>query len=866
MLKTRQGNHRIFNLIAGSCIAGLLAGLLATAALGKHKTNPGPEDPPIKFHLPPPEPLSAEEELKTFKVQDGLKIELAAAEPLVEDPVAMSFDADGRMWVVEMCGYMHDIDGGGEDQPTGRIKVLESSKGDGVYDKATVFLDGLYMPRAVLPTRGGALVAEPPELAFWKASKGDFKADQKTIVANDYGRRGGQPEVMANGLMPGLDNWIYSASHTARYRFRRGKWEAEPFRGSGQWGISQDNYGRLFYCYNTDLARADLLPGRYLSRNPYYKPTATLYAQLIKDQPVWPSHPTPGTNRGYTATELRTDGTLTKPTAACGISVYRGDLFPPSFAQNLFTPEPAGNLIKRYALTEAGGKLSAHDVYEHADFFTSTDERFRPVNTCTGPDGALYVVDMYRGVIQHTAFLTNYLIKNIQERKLISPIHRGRIWRIVPDGPNPKPVAMAHDIAGLVAQLGHPNGWVRDMAQRLLIEKRDPDSVELLQQAVQSAKSPLARLHALWTLDGLERLEPFVTLKALNDVDEHVRAAAVRLTEPPLVPAMRAQAMPRLLEMATDPSPIVQLHVAMMLSGIDDPAAENAVIALLSHTRADPAIMRDAVFSGLRGRELKFMQNLMKQQDWAANTQEHMQAIVDLTRCVMGEHRPSQVKALLEVMGSIPDGAWQTTGMLTGSLPPTPKKGATTRPAPGHQKLIYLDAEPAALEMMLKSEHGIIKSRAQRLDQRLAWPGKPGVPPPPKIIPLTPSQQAQFDRGKAVFSQLCTACHQPTGLGQDGLAPPLVDSEWVLGSDKRLARIVIKGLVGPISVEGADFDLEMPTLSALSDEDIAAALTYVRREWENNASPVSVQTVAQVRQEIENRSEPWTAKELLEVK
>lgn len=159
-----------------------------------------------------------------------------------------------------------------------------------------------------------------------------------------------------------------------------------------------------------------------------------------------------------------------------------------------------------------------------------------------------------------------------------------------------------------------------------------------------------------------------------------------------------------------------------------------------------------------------------------------------------------------------------------------------------------------------------MKSRASRVSTRLAWPGKPGVPPPPVVIPLTPPQQAQFDRGKVVFTQLCSACHQPTGLGQDGLAPPLVDSEWVLGTDHRLVRIVLKGLTGPISVGGASCRLEMPSLSALPDEDIAAALTYIRREWEHNAVPVGIDTVQQIRKDIENRNDPWTAEELLDVK
>ena len=500
-------------------LALVAAWLTALPLLAKHTSNPGPEDPPIKFHVPTPVPLSPEEALKTFKLPPGFHIECVASEPLVEDPIAMSFDADGKMWVVEMRGYMHDIDGRGEDQPIGRIKVLTDTDGDGKFDQAVVFLDNLVMPRAVLPTRGGALVAEPPELAFWQDTDGDGKADKKTLVATDYGRRGGQPEHMANGLLPALDNWIYNAAHSSRYRFRQGKWNAEPSRGRGQWGLSQDDWGRLFFCYNSDLGRADLLPAHYLSRNPYYAASAGTNVEIIKGNLVYPSHPTPGVNRGYSQGELRPDGTLQQATAACGNTNYRGDLFPPDFRGNYFVCEPSANLVKRMVLTETGGKIFAKDAYEKMDFLTSTDERFRPVNLTVGPDGAIYVVDMYRGVLQHTAFLTNYLIKNIKERKLEEPIHNGRIYRIVPDGATPKTVKLPKDAPDVVEFLNHPNGWVRDTGpaapgrEARRVHHRPPGKM------ASSGKTPLARLHALWTLEGMGKLEGPVALKALADAD-----------------------------------------------------------------------------------------------------------------------------------------------------------------------------------------------------------------------------------------------------------------------------------------------------------------------------------------------------------
>lgn len=866
MSSLRSRNARRF--VVGAL--AIVAGASSMKLLAKHPTNPGPEDPPIKFHLPPPKPLTPEEALATFKVPAGFRIECVVSEPMVEDPIFACFDADARMWVVEFRGYMLDLEGAGENQPLGRIKILESTKGDGKYDKATIFLDSLIMPRAVLPTRGGALVGVPPELAFWKEVDG--KATEKTVVAKDFGRKGGQPEAMANGLYPALDNWIHNAAHTSRYRFQNGKWVSETVRTRGQWGIGQDDYGRLYYCSNTDLGRVDPFPNRYFTRNPYYKATAADNVELLPFslQDVWPSHPTPGTNRGYTATELRADGTLTRPTAACGNTIYRGDLFPAEFHNNLFTCEPAGNLVKRLLIAEYGGRMIGRQAYDHTDFLTSTDERFRPVTVANGPDGALYVVDMYRGVIEHAAFLTNYLLKNIKERNLVMPIHMGRIYRIVPEGSSPRLFKMPKDAPSLVQNLANHNGWVSDMAQRLLVEHNEAKVVPLLETMALEHSNPLARLRALYTLEGLGRLEGAVALKATSDADPHVRVAAIRLSEPQLVPATRAQALPVILKLLSDTQPDVQLQLALTLSAVPDSDAEAGIAKLLSSSTVAPEIMRDCVMSGLRGRELDFLQRLLALPQWAREGADTSGILRSLAQCVMAEHHTAAVKRLLEITAAEPEGSWRQLELLHGMLPITSKlkTSATTRATQPSipVRLIYLDSEPPALATLLKYENKEVRRMVSKVDDRLAWPGKPGVPERPKVIPLTATQQAQFDRGKAVYSQLCITCHQATGLGQDGLAPPLVDSEWVLGSDHRLARIVLQGVNGPISVAGSDYRLEMPALATLPDEDIAAALTYIRREWEHTASPVSVETVTKIREETKGRTDLWTAKELMEVK
>src|SRR5690606_26849612 len=331
----------------------LLASAIGWAQSGDREGEIQPPPPP-HLKVPPAPALSAEEALRTFKLPPGFRIEIVASDPLVFDPVAMTFGADGRIWVVEMRGYMPNVDGIGEDAPVGTIAALEDTDGDGRMDKRTEFAGGFVLPRAVAPIADGVLVAEPPHLWLLKDNDGDGKADERIEIANDYGDPA-NPEHAANGLMWGLDNWIYSANHTVRYRYERGQWRAEQTAFRGQWGITQDDYGRLFYNSNSDPLRMDVLPAEYLRRNPNVVDPLGINVQLAAptELPTWPGRITTGVNRGYKM--LRHDGTLPVVTAACGPLIYRGSLFPPSFYGNAFIAEPAGNLVKRILVEEHDG-------------------------------------------------------------------------------------------------------------------------------------------------------------------------------------------------------------------------------------------------------------------------------------------------------------------------------------------------------------------------------------------------------------------------------------------------------------------------------------------------------------------------------
>ncbi len=821
----------------------LLVPALVLAASGTailralHTDNAGPQEVVIKFKLPPPKPLSPEEEAKTFKIAPGFKVELVAAEPMVDTPVAVSWDEKGRLFVCEMIGYMQDVDGKGENQPNSRITILEDTNGDGKMDKRTVFADGLYLPRAVMCVNGGALVAEPPSLWFMKDTDGDGKADVKELVDGAYGSRTGQPEHMANSPTRFMDNWVYSANHGTRYRLKDEKWISESGSSRGQWGMTQDDFGRPFYNFNSDWLRSNFVPEFLYRRNPNSPGGAGTGVRVMADQSCWPSHPTPGVNRGYDEKTLNAEGKLTTCTATCGAAIYRGALFGPEYQGNAFIPEPSGNLVKRLILDEKDSVITARNAYEKTEFLTSTDERFRPVNAYSGPDGALYLVDMYRGVIQHKGFLTHYLIANIKDRNLEQPINMGRIWRIVPDKAPAKLPAIPTDPAKLAESLNHPDGWVRDTAQRLLVEKQDAAAIPAIAAVVKNG-TPLGKIHALWTLEGLAAATPDIVGTALKDKDAKVRATAIRLADRSLAG--------ELAKLVNDPSTDVQIALGFALSVF--PEGQEATLALAKKAGANP-IVRDAILSGLRGRELEILE--------AIGADKSPQFASALSSAVMNERRSARVKKLLAHIAAQPANSPTQLAMLEGASGKNAAKGAPKF------KLLYLESEAPELAKLTTTADAKAKPLLALLDARVAWAGKPGVPPPPVVKPLSPGEQKLFATGQQVYSTLCTACHQPNGQGMDGLAPSLIDSEWVLGKPDILPKIILHGLTGPIKVSGQNWALEMPPLgAALSDEQVAGVATYIRREWDHTASPISLDLVTKIRAETKTRTKGWTAEEL----
>lgn len=444
--------------------------------------------------------LSPAQSLEHLQIEDGIAAQLVASEPQVVVPVAMTFDERGRMWVAEMTGYMPDTTGSGEDARDGRIVILEDADNDGTIDTRTVFLDSLILPRALCIVGNGLLVAEPPKL--WYVEMNGDKAGKKTLVDSAYAE-GGNVEHQPNGLYRAMDNWIYNAKSSARYRYENGRWLKEETHFRGQWGLSQDNYGRLFYNNNSENLLGDYFPAGLGSANPNQRRVAGYDENIVPDNRTYPIRPTPGVNRGYMKDVLDDSLRLVNFTAACGPLIYRGGAFGEAFEGNAFVAEPSANLIKRNILKDSAYIVKGHQAYTGKEFIASTDERFRPVNLHLGPDGAMYVLDMYRGIIQHKTYLTPYLKNEIGMRSLTQPLNCGRIYRIYPKGSKPEITKLSRNTADLVKALGSKNGWIRDKAQQMLVDAQDTSAAPLLRALIKNAPYSIASLHAVWALEGL---------------------------------------------------------------------------------------------------------------------------------------------------------------------------------------------------------------------------------------------------------------------------------------------------------------------------------------------------------------------------
>jgi mono/diheme cytochrome c family protein len=855
--------------------------------------------------------LSPEDSMKTFFMPPGYHVELVASEPMIEEPILIDWDPDGRLWVIEERGYMRDLPATGERDPLGRISVLEDTNNDGKMDKKTVFMDGLVLPRALKVLDRGVLIGEPPHLWLARDTNGDLKADTKDLVVDTYGQALSNIEHNANSLTWALDNWMYTSEHNGYLRLKDGKFDYQPTLSRGQWGATQDDAGRIYRNTNEAALFVDLLPARYFMRNPSLVRTRGSYESLTNEElnRVWPVRPTRGVNRGYQDGILRPDGRLAHFTAVCAPTVYRGDRLPKELYGNVFLAEPAANLVSRVIVSDDGTTLRARKAYDNAEFLASTDERFRPVYLSSAPDGTLYIVDTYHGIIQHKGFITEYLRDQILSRKLDQPSGHGRIYRVVHDTTrrDRKPELSKATPAQLVETLSHPNGWWRDTAQRLLVERGDRSVAKALTDKAEKASDWRTRLHALWTLDGLDGIEPPTVIHALADVSRDVRVGALQIADR-WVGQANHPVQAAVLKLTSDPDWAVRRQLAATLGTFPQGSpGEAALVAMLERSGDDPLTV-DAALSGLAGRENVILQRVLASQ---TQTPQRTAVITTLAATIVKGGQDKPVQELLQAVAEEGRSAWQRQALLAGAeavLAGTPLPGAppargsanaaaATNTAPGGRggpggarafpdesaapgrggagraagggrgagtggrgrgggSSLSLSREPNAF-VALAAGGGELAPRAANLLERMTWPGKaPAAGAAPPIGPLTPEEQKLYATGQTVFSTLCMACHGDDGRGREKLGPTLIGSQLALASPDIPVRILLQGKEGPVGL--------MPPLgTTLTDEQIAGALTFVRRQWGNEASAVNPDVVRKTRETTTGRTRPWTNDELL---
>jgi putative membrane-bound dehydrogenase-like protein len=577
----------------------------------------------IAFAMPPPK--SPEEALASFQMRPGFRIELVASEPVVVDPVYLDWGADGRLWVVEIRDYPLGMDGKGK--PGGVVKVLEDSNGDGRYDKATPFLVGVPFPTSVMPWRKGVLVAAAPDLFYAEDTDGDGRADVRKVLFTGFNP--GNQQHRFNGFEWGLDGWIYAANGDSGgrvksvasgkvisisgrdVRFRPDTGEIEAVSAQTQYGRRRDDWGNWFGNNNPTWLWHVTLPEHYLRRNPRLavKSVRHVLANYEDSTRVFPSSaPMVRPNQPWS---------LNHVTSACSACPYRDDLFGPEFATSIFISEPVHNAIHREVLAREGAGFTSRRApgEEQSEFLSSTDNWFRPVTLKTGPDGALYIADMYRFVLEHPEWISPEMQARLDLR---AGEDKGRIYRIVPtprrdelhESPlrqdkRPIPNLAKLNSRELVAAMDSPNGWQRDTVQRLLYERGDKSATESLRRMLTVTHAPQVRLQALATLGLLGTLASETLIAALADPHPGVRCEAMRQSE--AMAGEGAALFSAVAALASDGDTAVRLQAAFSLGAWPPEKSDPFLRELAARDDADE-ILRIAVMSSLRPESALFGQ------------------------------------------------------------------------------------------------------------------------------------------------------------------------------------------------------------------------------------------------------------------
>lgn len=644
--------------------------------------------------LPPVAPELAE---RTFRSPDGFRLQLLAAEPLVADPVALEYDENGLAWVAEMADYPYSdksLDRHWEDQPSlplGRIRILEDTDGDGRFDKSTVFAEDLSWPTGLAFWKGGVFVAATPDILYLKDTDGDRRADFRETVFTGF--RKYNVQAVINNLKWGLDHHIYGAGssnggtiHTPAAAdasgivLGRNDFRFDPLSrtfavqtGGARFGNSFDDWGNRFISNIRNPVQHVVMDPADLSRNRILNvPTGLHDAAEAGIVPVFRASP-PEPWRVVSAARRANDPEDPSPesekaavgyiTSASGATVYRGDNYPEEYSGNIFVGEVAGNLIMRYRLIPSGPTFRA--VLQHGDieFLASTDTWFRPVNFANAPDGTLHVVDMYRETIEHPWSIPDDIREQLDLR---SGHDRGRIYRLLPPGHDGKPEGAVRPRLGdasveeLVRLLESRRSWFRETAARLLFERQDPAAVVPLRTLMQESRVPLARMHAMWALQGLHALSADDVHRALDDPHPGVREHALRLAGPFV--ADSGELRRRIVRTADDADPRIRFRAVLLLGlpGFQD--AEPTLTRRLRHDGDDPWL-RAAALSALTTSPGRVFADLWEGSP-AADREVPDQVFLQLAAMVGARNDLPEIRAVLQEIAVRPAAASREHGVL----------------------------------------------------------------------------------------------------------------------------------------------------------------------------------------------------------
>lgn len=621
--------------------------------------------------VPPHEPADA---LSTFTINPGFRLEQVASEPLLNTPVAVAFDENSRLYVVEMRDYSEQ-----DKEKLGQVRLLEDTDGDGRFDRGTIFAETLSWPTAIACWDGGVFVGAAPDVYYFKDADGDGKADEHRTVFTGFSRSNVQG--LLNSFHWSLDNRIHGATSTGGgsitrpgvadfkpvnvngrdFSFDPRTLELRAESGGAQHGMSFDNWGRKFACSNSDHIQLVMFEDRYLARNPaVVAPGARVsiaadgpQAEVFRTSPIeaW----------RIVRTRLRVTGAAEGPvegggraggyfTGATGTTIYRGDALPADYVGQSFTGDVGSNIVHRKRLAPKGVELVAHRADEGKEFLSSTDNWFRPAQFANGPDGALYVIDVYREVIEHPASLPPEIKKHID---LTSGRDRGRIYRVVPEGfeHRPWPQLGKATTAELVATLAHPNGWHRDTASRLLFQRQDRAAIGPLEKLAAEAELPEGRMHALYALEGLKALSAETLLVALDDQNPRVREHAVRLSERSIA-ADSSALVTKLCTMATDADLRVRYQLAFTLGEIKDDRRYQA-LATIARENGDDKWIRLAVFSSLKNGAGDVFAKLIADKAWRS-TDQGKSLLTDLSGLIARQNDHQAMSQLVAGLESLP--------------------------------------------------------------------------------------------------------------------------------------------------------------------------------------------------------------------